>query len=495
MKHLDIRKDIAELAFYATEPLAREPLVRRRVQAELEKKFLAHARKAALAKVGRRPEPVPLDGEVNVRARASIAKTLTKALGKVKKQAVALVKQQGELKKVWGPAAWEASAEARARRAEVHGILPMDQASRYTRAREQGFDTGKVWYHGSAHEFSEFKAGTGGLVGSNTPVVWLTENPDAADIFARGRLGDAPQVYPLFVRGRLASDKDYDNMKSKTSNKDVLSELKRAGFSGAHAGSGVVVVFDPKNIRSVHAAFDPHFKEAADLGKAADDKDLPSKIAKELDLSEVVYAAITTGDDLSEAAVMAAQHTLKTLALGDDEKLTDLVNEKAVNIARKQAAMLVGRHYDEDGNLVESANPEYQIDETTRDGIRKIISDGLADNAGTDQIAKNINESFIVSEKRAALIARSEVARANSLSVLDSLFTARDDAGVNLKKAWLTAGDDLVDEVCQENEDAGPIDLEDDFPSGDDAPTAHPFCRCVLTTVVLDDDADAEKGM
>ena len=115
MNQLDLEKEIAGLAFYATEPLAREPLVRRHVCSQLEQKFLAHARKAALAKAGRRPEPVPLDGEVNARARASMAKTLARALGKVRKQAIALLREQGELKKVWGPAAWEASAEARRR--------------------------------------------------------------------------------------------------------------------------------------------------------------------------------------------------------------------------------------------------------------------------------------------------------------------------------------------------------------------------------------------
>lgn len=34
--------------------------------------------------------------------------------------------------------------------------------------------------------------------------------------------------------------------------------------------------------------------------------------------------------------------------------------------------------------------------------------------------------------------------------------------------------------TCLENEDAGPIDIDDTFPSGDDNPPAHPQCRCTV---------------
>lgn len=37
-------------------------------------------------------------------------------------------------------------------------------------------------------------------------------------------------------------------------------------------------------------------------------------------------------------------------------------------------------------------------------------------------------------------------------------------------------------EVCQENADAGWIDMEEQFPSGDDEPPAHPNCGCELET-------------
>jgi hypothetical protein len=63
-------------------------------------------------------------------------------------------------------------------------------------------------------------------------------------------------------------------------------------------------------------------------------------------------------------------------------------------------------------------------------------------------------------------------------------FDAYRDSGVATGKAWLTAHDDLVEEICRDNEDAGAIPLEGDFPSGDDCPPAHPNCRCALVPVI-----------
>jgi hypothetical protein len=42
---------------------------------------------------------------------------------------------------------------------------------------------------------------------------------------------------------------------------------------------------------------------------------------------------------------------------------------------------------------------------------------------------------------------------------------------------WVTAGDNPCP-ICQENEDASPINVGDSFPSGDDHEPAHPNCEC-----------------
>src|SRR5208282_2235305 len=60
-------------------------------------------------------------------------------------------------------------------------------------------------------------------------------------------------------------------------------------------------------------------------------------------------------------------------------------------------------------------------------------------------------------------------------------------------KRWVTVGDDAVEEICLANEDQGVIDLDEDFDSGDDAPPAHPNCRCWLEPVLVGDDEKVAK--
>ena len=58
-------------------------------------------------------------------------------------------------------------------------------------------------------------------------------------------------------------------------------------------------------------------------------------------------------------------------------------------------------------------------------------------------------------------------------------------------------GDDACDE-CVANAEQGAIGLEDEFLSGDDAPPAHPNCRCDVLPVLIEegpsDDTDTDTG-
>ncbi len=123
--------------------------------------------------------------------------------------------------------------------------LPMDQESRMARAKEMGFDTSKVWYHGTNTEFEGFQEGKG-IFGKG---VYLTTDPEAASSYAHktfeygafGRLKDKAQkqggqnVIPVYVRG------------------NPIHSVNDVG------------VFKPNQIRSVNAAFDPDFSGSSDL--------------------------------------------------------------------------------------------------------------------------------------------------------------------------------------------------------------------------------------
>ncbi len=120
------------------------------------------------------------------------------------------------------------------------------------------------------------------------------------------------------------------------------------------------------------------------------------------------------------------------------------------------------------------------IDETTYGALKGILTDGLEAKQSYTQIAGTIKSAFNdFGPRRAQLIATTEIGNAYSQGTLGGAKDL-DDAGIETEKSWLTAGDDKVDDDCQENEDAGWIDIGDNFPSGVDAPLDHPGCRCAL---------------
>lgn len=194
--------------------------------------------------------------------------------------------------------------------------------------------------------------------------------------------------------------------------------------------------------------------------------------ASTLDLGFDEDAALT--QYLVDTAADAGELAYAQVGLGSDSDRDDIfeqLNKGARSWAADHAAELVS-----------------QIDETTQSQLRTAILAGFDGNLSTAQIADSIAWLGAFGEDRAALIASNEVATANSQGALAG-YKAASEAGVKLFKEWLVAADDVCDD-CQDNADAGAIDLEDDFPSGDDAPPGHPNCRCALSPVVQDDTED-----
>ncbi len=109
--------------------------------------------------------------------------------------------------------------------------------------------------------------------------------------------------------------------------------------------------------------------------------------------------------------------------------------------------------------------------------LRATVADAIEQGSSAADLAHAIGESAGFSDYRSMMIARTEIVNANRQGNV----TAYRESGAATGKEWLTAGDDLVDDECQENEDAGPIGLDEDFPNGD---LPHPSCRCDILPVV-----------
>lgn len=195
--------------------------------------------------------------------------------------------------------------------------MPMDAASRMARAEGMGFDTGTPLYHGGKADISAVDPAA--IMGGNARGAgfYMTDNPAAASGYADGSdmqrmnitAGDTPNVMPLTMRGKSLNERatlsraELDNIADATdgewSKKELRAAfdrgypaqgqnvaqtlsykpdeqnaiLKQAGYEGrrgpAVASSGDdVVSFNPTNIRSRFARFDPRLKHLANLSAA-----------------------------------------------------------------------------------------------------------------------------------------------------------------------------------------------------------------------------------
>lgn len=135
--------------------------------------------------------------------------------------------------------------------------------------------------------------------------------------------------------------------------------------------------------------------------------------------------------------------------------------------------------------LLESQKIEVadQVMKTKIDRIGTLLAKGLEAGWATEKMAKSL--SVVIDDPQHALsIAQTEMSRAVSVATRDRY----EAAGVE-QVEWLVAeGCD----ICQENADASPINIGDEFPSGDTEPPAHPNCMCALASYYSPDESQSD---
>ncbi|MDE3023544.1 MAG: phage portal protein, partial [Pseudomonadota bacterium] len=210
----------------------------------------------------------------------------------------------------------------------------------------------------------------------------------------------------------------------------------------------------------------------------AEAESLSADVVKALDLSVLDDLAEPYADELTIVATGQAEKALTSLGVS-----TDLPFPEAEDYARNRGAELVGKKW-VDGELVNNPDAQWVITDTTRDMLKTEIQDAITNGLTMDELTAQLTDSHAFSEVRAAMIARTEVARATSMGSLAG-YAVAESQGVKVKKKWVTAGDDKVDtSMCAPNAEAGAIALKSDFPSGDLTPPAHPNCRCSIVPVI-----------
>ena len=258
--------------------------------------------------------------------------------------------------------------------------------------------------------------------------------------------------------------------------KNTVAKLSPANVKRAKVLAGVITKAlkkaKPGVIKQVVAAY-------GKIAKADDNGDtISSQIA--LDFTAVLQV---TAKNLNAAAYEGSKKAISRLP--DDLDLNPASIAEGVGDYR--AAELVGKKYDDDGDLVDNPDAKYAITDGTRNLVAGDIDTAMKEGWTTDQLADALEENYAFSEGRAETIARTEIARAD---MQGSMKTYRESKVVTGKQ-WLLAEDPC--DICQDNADDGIIDLDDDFTSGDDAAPAHPNCECDVTPIVGEDDEDDDE--
>lgn len=160
-------------------------------------------------------------------------------------------------------------------------------------------------------------------------------------------------------------------------------------------------------------------------------------------------------------------------SLGDDEIdlgiSWNLENPRAVAWARMHAAELVA-----------------VIDDTTRVQLNSLISQAVTDGWSYTRLSSAIADKF----QEMATGGDNPRSRRIAVFELGNAYEAGQEmaarelmaAGIPLEKKWLSVGDDRVRPSHRENQNAGWIEYNDNYPSGDFRPPSDPGCRCVTLT-------------
>lgn len=224
--------------------------------------------------------------------------------------------------------------------------------------------------------------------------------------------------------------------------------------------------------------------KAQNLDENADPDQSADIILASLDFSAWQILIDPTEEQLASVLEDAGKAVLAQLGVTATNAL-DQVHQDALDYAQARAAELVGMKQI-DGVWIENPSAKWAITESTRDMIRGTVSQAINEGWSRDRLATELETTYSFSEARAETIAQTELNRANSTGAMNGYRRS----GVVSKKVWLLSNDyDAKDDdgLCEDNADQGPIGLDENFASGDDAPPAHINCRCDVAAIVSDD--------
>ena len=180
-------------------------------------------------------------------------------------------------------------------------------------------------------------------------------------------------------------------------------------------------------------------------------------------MSAALEKGILAGLELGGAALLDS-FGIKEAEFSDDD-LTgfdfNVVNQEAIKYAREHAAENVTK-----------------INDTTRAGLRSVITQATEEGWGYGRLAAQIGKRFDdlagARARRIAVYELRDAYEAGQRVMIDRL----GDHGLPMETRWLTAGDDRVRPSHQDSGAEGWNDVGFVFSSGGERPPTDPGCRC-----------------
>lgn len=209
---------------------------------------------------------------------------------------------------------------------------------------------------------------------------------------------------------------------------------------------------------------------------AQDWQQLADSIVKELDFSEWEKVYGIAAQTLKPVAIEGAEAGLTQLQITSND-MFNLVNKDAIAYSKDRAAEMVGKKL-VDGVLVDNPNAKWAITDGTRNYIRQQVVAALQGKQSVAELITQIIKGAAFNEKRAEMVARTEVAKAH----IAGNMTAYLDSGEVKGKRWLLAMEPC--KICEANAAQGEVPIDDPFLSLDLAPPAHPNCECDVVPVL-----------
>lgn len=222
--------------------------------------------------------------------------------------------------------------------------------------------------------------------------------------------------------------------------------------------------------------------------RVVDEDDLVLNNATKRLVETITRAAQRTGSKATEAMVGNPNRVLRPEEQARLRAMHSTMSENvdywAKTYGKGRAAELVGRMYDAAGKLIVDRKAEWNINATTNEVAKRLVTEALENNWNVGKLSDALTASNLFTPLRAETIARTEISRAQNLTMLRAGYEYNRIAKKNhkrfVKKIWLLGPNPCP--ICEEN--GGEIlSLSKEYSSGDFAPPVHPNCMCELELI------------